>query len=134
MAGKETWSVFLLTALIYSATGYSDSALGSVFRLLDQSASGVGQANAVTAQADDPSAVYYNPAGMTQLPGLQVYTGGLFVGGSTKFTNAAGASTTGNFGGAVALPPPLNFYITGNLKDLGVRGLGDTTIGLAVIS
>ncbi|MGQ0811874.1 MAG: OmpP1/FadL family transporter [Nitrospiraceae bacterium] len=111
-----------------------DQSLASAFRILDQGASGVGQGNAVTAQADDPSAIYYNPAGMTQLSGVQIYTGGLFVGGSTKFTNAAGASTTGNFGGAVALPPPTNFYLTANLKDLGFQALGDTTLGLALLS
>ena len=37
----------------------------------------MAQGNAFTAQADGASAVYYNPAGMTQLPGIQ------FLGGTT---------------------------------------------------
>lgn len=78
--------------------------------------------------------MFYNPAGMTQLPGIQLSTGGLLVGGRTTFTNPAGATTSGNFGGAVALPPPANFYLTANLKDLGIRTLGDVTLGLAVLS
>ncbi len=106
----------------------------AAFRVLDQSASAVAQGNAFVAQADDPSAVFYNPAGMTQLPGVQLSTGGLLVGGRTTFANPAGATTSGNFGGAVALPPPANFYLTANLKDLGIRALGDVTLGLAVLS
>jgi long-chain fatty acid transport protein len=106
----------------------------AAFRVLDQSASAIAQGNAFVAQADDPSAVFYNPAGMTQLPGVQLSTGGLLVGGRTTFTNPAGATTSGNFGGAVALPPPVNFYLTTNLKDLGVRGLGNLPLGLAVLS
>ncbi len=39
----------------------------------------------------------------------------------------------GNFGGAVTLPPPANFYLTANLKAISVRGLGDLTLGLAVL-
>lgn len=43
-----------------------------------QGARADGQAEAFAAQADDASAIYYNPAGITQLKGIQ-YTGGLSV-------------------------------------------------------
>ena len=109
-------------------------ALASGFRILDQSASAVGQSSAFTAQADDPSAVYYNPAGMTQLRGVQFSLGALMVGGSTSFTGATGANARGDFNGSVAFPPPSNFYVTANLKDIGVPFLGDTTVGLAIVS
>lgn len=36
----------------------------------------VGQANAFTARASDPSAIWYNPAGITQLNGTHIYLGG----------------------------------------------------------
>src|SRR2546425_12327636 len=35
----------------------------------------MGQGNAFAGQADDPSALYYNPAGITQLKGTQVSVG-----------------------------------------------------------
>ncbi|MBA2253205.1 MAG: hypothetical protein H0W13_10990, partial [Nitrospirales bacterium] len=40
-------------------------------RIQSQGAAAAGMGNAVTGQANDPSAVHYNPAGMTQLAGVQ---------------------------------------------------------------
>ncbi len=48
------------------------------FRDPDQDARATGQGEAFVAQADDASAVYYNPAGLTQLHGTEV-TSGAFV-------------------------------------------------------
>jgi len=104
------------------------------FRILDQSASGTAQSNAITAQADDPSAVYYNPAGMTQLRGVQFSIGTLLIGGTTAYTSPTGQTGTGTFDGSIAYPPPSNLYITANLKDLGVTALGDLSAGLAVVA
>ncbi len=109
-------------------------ALANAFRITDQSASGVGQANAFVAQADDPSALFYNPAGITQLSRVQFSIGGLFVGGHTTFTGQTGDTTTGNFGGTIASPPPANMYLTARLKDLGIEALGETSVGLAILS
>ena len=104
------------------------------FRILDQSASGTAQSNAFTAQADDASAVYYNPAGMTQLRGIQSSLGVLLVGGTTSFSNTAGQTATGHFAGSIASPPPMNFYVTANLKDVGITALGDLTVGFGILT
>jgi len=88
--------------------------------------------NAFTAQADDPSALHYNPAGMTQLRGVQLMTGALFVGWSTEYTSPTGVTTVGNRDGSVAWPPPTHFYLIANLKDLGLNALGDMTAGVGV--
>ena len=104
------------------------------FRIYDQSASAAGQSDAFTAQADDASAIYYNPAGMTQLRRVQFSAGSSFVGGSTNYTSPTGQTARGDFSGSVAWPPPSNFYLTGNLKDLGISALGDVTVGLGVTS
>src|SRR5262245_57135247 len=105
----------------------------SGFRILDQSASATGQSSAFTAQADDASAVYYNPAGMTQLRGVQFSVGTLLIGGTTSFQNAAGQTATGDFQGSIAYFPPTQLYLTANLKDLGVTALGDLTVGFGVL-
>lgn len=107
---------------------------GAAFRIYDQGAAATGQSGAFIAQADDASAVYYNPAGMTQLPGLQLSLGTTLGGASTDFTSPTGATTHGGFGGTIAFPPASNLYVTANLKDLGVGLLGDTTIGVGVLS
>lgn len=88
--------------------------------------------NAFTAQADDPSAVHYNPAGMTQLPGIQTMLGSLFVGGTTNFTSPTGATATGDRGGSVAWPPPTHVYATANLAALGLSSLSAVTAGIGV--
>ena len=49
---------------------------GLGFRNPDQGARATGQGEAFVAQADDPSAIYYNPAGLVQLPGTQISGGG----------------------------------------------------------
>src|SRR5437867_12432011 len=77
IAGLTTVVALLVCPSIGQATG---------FRIVDQSAPATGQASAFTAQADDASAVYYNPAGMTQLRRLQVSLGPPLTGGSTPFT------------------------------------------------
>jgi long-chain fatty acid transport protein len=44
-----------------------------------QSSKAAGEADAFTAQADDPSAIYYNPAGLTQLQGTQISAGAYYL-------------------------------------------------------
>lgn len=118
-----------VTLLLSPSVGF-----GGADRITDQSASATAQGNAFVAQADDPSAIYYNPAGMTQLRGVQLSIGTNLAGGSSSFHNAAGQTAKGNFNGSIATPPPSNFYLTANLKDLGFSKLGDLSIGLGVLS
>lgn len=104
------------------------------FQVFDHSASGTAQGGAFAAQADDPSALFFNPAGITQLSGIQTSVGTLLLGGGTHFTSPSGASTRGDFGGSVASPPPSNFYLTANLKSLGVAALENLSVGIGVVS
>ncbi|MET0514074.1 MAG: outer membrane protein transport protein [Nitrospiraceae bacterium] len=112
----------------------SQSVWAGSFRIYDQSASAAGQASAFVAQADDASAGYYNPAGMTQLRGVQLSMGTNLIGGGFDFQNAAGQTAHGDLMGAVAIPPPSNFYATANLKDLGLKFFDTTVLGLAVFN
>ncbi len=57
----------LLGALLAPAIGFSNGT-----RLPNQNAEATARGNAFVATADNPSAIYYNPAGLTQLPGLQI--------------------------------------------------------------
>jgi long-chain fatty acid transport protein len=102
-------------------------------RIQGQAAGAAGMGNAFAAQADDASALYYNPAGMTQLRGVHILTGALFVGGTTNFTSSStGQTTTGDRDGAVAWPPPAHLYIVANLKDIGFDALEKWTAGVGV--
>lgn len=107
-------------------------AKAQVPRIQGQGTAASGQGNAFAAQADDPSALHYNPAGMTQLRGVQIMVGALLSGGTTNFTNSAGVTATGDRNGSVAWPAPGHAYVTANLKDLGWSALGDLTLGIGV--
>ncbi len=100
-------------------------------RIYGQGTAASGMGNAFSAQADDASAMHYNPAGMTQLGGVQLLTGSLFVGGATTHVSPTGQTTRGDRGGSVAWPPPTHFYLTANLKNIGLEkwtaGIGVTT-------
>ena len=108
------------------------TASAQVPRIQGQGTAASGQGNAFAAQADDPSALHYNPAGMTQLHGVQIMAGVLLSGGTTQFTSTTGATATGDRNGSLAWPPPSHAYVTANLKDLGMTALGDLTAGLGL--
>lgn len=111
------------------AGAFSGTAAASGFQLLEQNASGLGNAYAGSAaKADNASTIYFNPAGMTQLKTLEVSGGLTVVNTSFKFTNegsSSGALTgTGNGGdgGGLGLIP--NAYLSwAATKDL-YFGLG----------
>ena len=126
------FSIFVLKAFVLLSIPLHANAEG--FRLPEQSASGLGQANAVTAQADDPSALHFNPAGMVQLRRVQYSVGTSLVGSHFSFESPAGVRATGDFDGPVANPPPSNFYLIAYLPDLGFHHFGPTTVGLGLTS
>lgn len=129
MAGYNGYSRgwLILLAGFMSGVSFADS-----FRLPYQSAAAAGQGMAYAAQADDPSAIFYNPAGMSQLHGIQASFGVSFAGGDIEYTSPAGAKYYGDLSEDFASPPPSNFYLTANLQDLGIDALGPLTVGLGL--
>lgn len=125
-------SISLGFLLVLMAIGTAAPALAQVPRVYGQGAAASGMGNAFAAQADNPSAVHYNPAGMTQLRGVQIMGGGTFVGGTTTFTSPTGGTVTGDHDGVIAWPGPGHGYITANLQDLGVSWLSKLTVGVGI--
>ena len=116
----------LIVPIIFEPPG----AWADGFRFPYQDSAAIAQANAFRAQVDNPSAIFYNPAGMTQLHGVQYSAGVQFLSPEATFRSPAGATAENSRpGGAVALPPPVQMFITANLKDLDVDALGDLSIG-----
>jgi len=66
------------------------------FRLVEAGSKAMGMGFAFTAVADDPSAIYFNPAGLTQLQGNNVMLGGTYV----RLNGADFTGTTPLTGGA----------------------------------
>ena len=122
----------LLTLVM--AAGFSLPAFGEGFRILDQSAAATAQGGAFAAQADDPSAVHFNPAAITDLPGLQMTAGTLLVNGDINFRPSSGPSIEGDFGSTFANPPPSSFFVSVKPGDLGWPAFDSLTLGLGVYS
>ena len=121
-------ALFALAVLVCTTSPVS----AQVPRVYGQGAAAAGMGNAFAAQADNPSALHYNPAGMTQLRGIHMMGGGSLVGGTTDFRSPSGISTTGDHDGAFAWPGPGHGYLTANLQSLGVPLLDKLTVGVGV--
>ena len=131
---RRILSGLTLVVLAVGATvcGVTSPASAQVPRIQGQGTAASGMGNAFAAQADDPSALHYNPAGMTQLSGVQFAAGGLLSGGTTDFTSITGVNSTGDRNGSFAWPPPAHIFVTADLKDLGITAIGDLTAGIGL--
>ena len=85
----------VLACVVAAITGTASLSLGAGFKINEQGAKAMGMANAFTAQADDPTALFYNPAGIAFLKGIQVNMGALVIAvPQTEFTGTT--PLTGN--------------------------------------
>ena len=102
---------------------------GSIFdaqavglRLPNQDPEGIARGNAFVATADNPSAIYYNPAGISQLDGDHFRVGLYLISASTKFTSPANVKAKTD----VSFQPVPQLYYTHEIKNT------DFTLGLGV--
>ncbi|NJD62270.1 MAG: hypothetical protein FIA93_06070 [Deltaproteobacteria bacterium] len=72
---KIAKGLIVLMVLMLTAT----SATAAGFRLPEAGAKAMGMGFAFTAQADDPSAIYFNPAGIVQLEGQNLMVGATYI-------------------------------------------------------
>src|SRR5437867_6320460 len=89
--------------------GLTTAAFAGGFSFTEHGAAASGKANAFDGEANDPSAIFYNPAGITQLPGTQLMIGTSIV----KLDSTFRSSTTGeNTHLEDQFPIIPHFYIT----------------------
>lgn len=116
---KSLTLFFVVTAMLMLVAG---PAAAGGFRIPEAGAKAMGFGNAFVGLADDPSAVQFNPAGITQLEGNWIQTGVTAVSTQNDYTDLGGTKTSaedGNF-----FPP--SFYYTNHL------GEGQWWLGLGV--
>jgi long-chain fatty acid transport protein len=100
----------------------SGAASASGFALIEQSASGLGNAFAGgSAIAEDASTVFFNPAGMSRIDGKQIAVGVHAITPSAKYTSASGVPSGGDAGGTAYVP---NIYYVMELKPGLKAGIG----------
>lgn len=99
-----------LVRLALTATGlacsFNSYAVG--FRLPNQDPEGIARGNAFVATADNPSAIYYNPAGISQLQGQHFQAGLYYVSASTRYTSSTGATAKTD---TTFQPVPQMYYV-----------------------
>lgn len=108
------------------------ASFAQAIRFQPQGAAAAGQGNAFSAQADDASAIHFNPAGLTQVQGIQILAGTTLMGGSIKSMTQTGVEVRGDFGGSIVSPPPSHGYFSANLGALGWHSLSNFTLGLGL--
>jgi len=96
------------------------TALGAGFALYDWSARGNALGGAMTGRADDPSALAFNPAGITQIPGSSMMAGLTFIMPGGTLTEIGGDSV--GMIDHTFIPP--HFYYTRQLNDRLWFGVG----------
>jgi long-chain fatty acid transport protein len=101
----------------------------SGFHIDEQDARATGRAGAVTASPNNASAIYYNPAGIAELHGVQIDVGTSLVGPTASF-NAPDGTRTAVEKQVFALPQA---YVSGRLSEVVAIGLGvNAPFGLAL--
>jgi len=123
---KKTIQFAVISSITFSALSLSTHSFASGFALIDNSASGMGQAYAgAAAVAEDPSTIYFNPAGMMYLDGTQVSAGMHIVKSDAEFNNngstPVGGGDGSNAGDTFYIP---NFYYVRDFGDKYKIGLG----------
>jgi long-chain fatty acid transport protein len=116
--------VFLSLLITFLFTGQALAAGSGAYRLEVPDAAACGKGSAFVGEANNPSAVYYNPAGLTQMTGNAISMGGALIQPHTKYTSNAGAESQMQ---AHSFGIPSLFFVS----DLGLQkvsfGIGATS-------
>lgn len=123
--------VAVATSILTSTLCLTTTSFASGFAIIENSASGMGQAFAgAAAVAEDPSTIYFNPAGMMYLEGTQVTAGMHIIKSDAEFKDkgstapagvAIGTNDGGNAGDTFYVP---NFYYVRDFGEKYKIGLG----------
>jgi long-chain fatty acid transport protein len=101
------FSRFLLVTVVTCMV--SGVAFGSGFSIFEQGAKATGMAGAFVATADDPSAIFYNVAGIAQQRHMSILAGGTIINFNNEFEGASddpfAAGTSGSFARHTFIPP-----------------------------
>ena len=114
-----------ILAIFFVCVLFSSNMYPGGFQINESGARAMAMAGAFTGLANDPSAVYFNPAGITQLDGTQFYAGATMIMPTSSFT---GPSSTPYSNTKWDMEKqtffPINFYVTQQITDRLSVGLG----------
>jgi len=113
---KKVLTLFIVCLL------FTGNIFSSGFQINENGARAFAMAGAFTGLANDPSAIYFNPAGITQLDGTQFYAGATMIMPSFSFTGPTPSTNKTDMTSQVFFP--INFYVTQKINDRLSVGLG----------
>jgi long-chain fatty acid transport protein len=111
----------IICAVILYVVLFPSQSHATGFLIYNQHAAANALAIAYTAQVDNPSAVFYNPAAINQLSGTQTSLGSVIIIPRTKFTNSSTGESTRMKDHTYLLP---NFYLTHKVNEKLSLGIG----------
>ncbi len=125
MVGPSMRLSLIVGGTLASLVGLTTAAFAGGVSFTEQGAAASGKANAFVGEANDPSAIFYNPAGITQLPGTQLMIGTSIVKLDSTFRSSTSGESTQLQDQFPIIP---HFYITHRFKQWDER----VSIGLGV--
>src|SRR2546425_3409933 len=121
---SRLWLLVVVAALLTSG-----AAFGSGFSLFEQGAKATAMGGAFAATADDPSAIFYNVAGIAQIRRTEFNVGGTTINFSNQFTGDANdtfaSGSTGFYRRHTFVPP--NAYVVVPIGSNLTFGIGAFT-------
>lgn len=117
---KSRLFLFIVSALLISNNIFAGG-----FQLNEHGARALAMGGAFTAVANDPSAVYWNGAGLSFIKGTNIVFGASFIAPNSKFRGVAPDVT--EYRGKNLLFYPVNIFASHQINDKFTLGLGFTT-------
>ena len=124
---KKTLALALILTLSAPAFGLGE-ARAEGFSITQWSARGMALGNGMVGRADDPSAVAYNPAGITQLPGTRLMLGTVIERPSSRISGEFATLGGGSEYSSTSIEQKTwvipHFYMTHQMNDRAWLGVG----------
>ena len=108
--------------ILFISIGFITKLFASGFQINEQGSRAMGLGGAFTGLSNDPSAIYFNPGGITQLPGTHLIAGATLILPSSTFRGPFPSITESKMKSQVFYP--IHFYATHQLGEKLYLGLG----------
>jgi len=126
----KTVRVLLSVAVAAACALIARPCWASGFLIYDISGQALGRASAVTADVEEPAAVWFNPANLAFMGGVSASVGGVFLTNKSSFEPADGGADTDSKRGYYFLPA---VFASGRIHDRVALGIGVfSTFGIGI--
>ena len=127
---RASLSVVVAISAAIGAALAARPCFASGFLIYDISGSAMARASAVTADDEEPAAVWFNPANLAFMGGVSGSAGGVFITNKTTFSPTGGGASTDSNRGYFLLP---EFFANARLSDRVAFGMGVySTFGIGI--